>query len=124
MSDLRTKVVQVDRGPGLWWVDRATGDKPVPGDIFYAAHELDEPYRSWLSSKYWALPEPRRLPIVVVLPNGVWFCVDQQASGNRGQPEEPGWDVSGSIDCLTVKPSINIVGSWHGYLTDGILRPA
>jgi hypothetical protein len=89
--------------------------------MFYAPEMLADFYRDWLSQKYFALPEPRRPPLVVILPGGAWFCLDQQQISD-GKFHEPGWDITGEPPLLTVSPSINIVGSWHGWLTSGVLR--
>jgi hypothetical protein len=31
------------------------------------------------------------------------------------------WQWNGSLDSPTLTPSINVIGKWHGYLTDGKL---
>jgi hypothetical protein len=94
---------------------------PEAGDIFFAPEMLADFYRDWLSAKYWALPEPRRAPLVVVLPGGAWHCLDQQQMRD-GNFCEPGWDVSGEPPDMTVSPSINVGGGWHGFLQGGVLR--
>jgi len=50
----------------------------------------------------------------------VWFK-------GRGAPEEevplPRWAVSGTgIDDLTLAPSINVAGCWHGFVQGGQIR--
>lgn len=45
-----------------------------------------------------------------------WCTLSRTASGP--------WEVSGEALKLTVKPSINVVGSWHGFITDGVMTPA
>ena len=44
------------------------------------------------------------------------FCIDSAVSD-----ETRGWTVTGEAPNITVSPSINIVGLWHGFLTSGIL---
>ncbi len=114
-------------GLGIYagFVDKDTYLPPKPGDIFYAAHQLEDPYRHGKSESYWTRPEPRRLPIVVVLPGlrrGYWFCVDD-AYCSDGKLYG-GWTVTKDdhLETVTVTPSINCVGLWHGWLTDGVLR--
>jgi hypothetical protein len=34
----------------------------------------------------------------------------------------PRWDVKGDPPNITVKPSINVIGIWHGFITDGVAR--
>lgn len=103
------------------WVDKATGKQPIPGDLFYAPWYAEEEWhRESLTAAYWALPEPRRAPIVVVLPTGSWHCVDSMYY-NQQQGWHGGWSVAGTIPNLSVTPSIHIVGHWHGNLTNGEL---
>jgi hypothetical protein len=35
---------------------------------------------------------------------------------------EPSWELSGTDAAPTLKPSINHVGCWHGWLTDGVFK--
>ena len=67
----------------------------------------------------------------VALPNGQTWCPWRRAYSRppKGAPMESGyhgegWDVSGTPDCLTAKPSINAgegKNNWHGFLTNGEL---
>ena len=52
----------------------------------------------------------------VRLPDGYVFFSDMEStsSGNL-------WQVSGEPPNVTVRPSINIVGSYHGWITDGVI---
>jgi hypothetical protein len=34
------------------------------------------------------------------------------------------WEVTGEPPNITVRPSINVMGDWHGWITDGELVPA
>lgn len=36
-----------------------------------------------------------------------------------GGEEHPRWTLSGTDDKPTLSPSIDAVGKWHGYLTEG-----
>lgn len=103
------------------YVDRETGERPKPGDVFYAPHLFDK-MRGELSPHYWEdWNRTQRPPIVVVLPNGQWWCVDEL---ERPRTSLGGWKVSGSIDTtpitLTVMPSIN-TRTYHGVLSNGSL---
>ncbi|TPM41530.1 DUF6527 family protein [Mesorhizobium sp. B2-3-4] len=43
--------------------------------------------------------------------------------GNGFKPaESPSWQWNGSREKPTLTPSINHIGHWHGYLTDGVWR--
>jgi hypothetical protein len=83
-------------------------------DGFYLEHILSAEYkRDWLG---------KRPPIFVCLPSasykgGRWFCVDSRADGAG----EGGWTVTGEPPCITVTPSINCVGEYHGFIRDGII---
>jgi hypothetical protein len=105
------------------FVDRETGERPKAGDVFYAPHLFDR-NRGALSPLYWEdWNRTQRPPIVVVLPNGQWWCVDELAISKQGRTGQ-GWRVSGSIDTtpitLTVMPSIN-TRTYHGVLSNGSL---
>ena len=40
------------------------------------------------------------------------------------QDEGKLWTVTGTPPNITVKPSINVVGDWHGWITNGEMSPA
>lgn len=102
------------------------------GDAWFAPHLLD-PERAAaaseaLSPNYrrdWAGKRP---PILVALPYrsgpgiGSHFCVDGQY-WRDGQPYGDGWVVSGEAPLLTLSPSVNIKGSYHGYIQNGVIGP-
>jgi hypothetical protein len=80
---------------------------------------------SALGSRYRSLPEPRRAPIIIALPYAgtkyqIWVP-DQQAwnstQGNHGE----GWLVTGELPRVTITPSINCVGTYHGFVTEGVI---
>jgi hypothetical protein len=109
---------------GLLFVNEATHAMPEPGDVFYAPHLFDE-QRGHLSPHYWeAHGETHRPPIVVVLPTGQWWCVDELTWTKERGFFGMGWKVTGSIDTdpmtLTVTPSIRST-NYHGTLTKGVL---
>lgn len=86
-----------------------------------------------LSPHYMENVQPIRKPIVVLCPmqagdgtlRGTPFCIDKLSTQKR----EP-WDVTVDVDSLvlgqkpliTVHPSIHLIGTWHGWLQDGILH--
>lgn len=57
-----------------------------------------------------------RKPIVVLMPGRDWFCLDCKCV-NDGK-YEGGWSVVGdpTKGTLTVHPSINMIGRYHGWL--------
>jgi hypothetical protein len=92
---------------------------PVVGDMWPAPWFLEGPETSrnyWVSKQYdkdWA---DKRPPLVVKLPGGHEHCVDMGGSGNR-----EGWTVTGSPPKITVVPSINVHGIYHGWIRDGVI---
>ena len=74
--------------------------------------------RDWLilSPEYWRDHGDRRPPLQVVLPGQNWFDIDSRAGGT-----DHGWTVTGEPPNLTVSPSINSIGSYHGWLRGGVL---
>lgn len=77
-----------------------------------------------LSPEYQRDHVGKRPPIVVVLP-------ERNAAGEVfGWPFSPdecttdsdhGWVVTGELPNISVSPSINAVGAYHGFITDGVL---
>jgi hypothetical protein len=55
--------------------------------------------------------------LYVVTPGGHW-PIDHPSSGNG-----PGWTRTGTPPHVTAMPSINFVGRYHGWLSDGVLSP-
>lgn len=61
-----------------------------------------------------------------------WYCcpcgcgsVGALRVGNGFKPAiaEPSWQWNGSVEKPTLTPSVNHVGHWHGFLTDGEWKP-
>lgn len=61
-----------------------------------------------------------RLPLLVQLPGNVLWCVDSRIF-NNGEWGDHGWTVTGAAPYITVSPSINIGGIYHGFLVDGVI---
>lgn len=76
----------------------------------YDGHELAANYRrDWQAT---------RAPLWVKLPDGE-FCVDSRAYNHeQGGYYGDGWIVTGIAPAITVAPSINLVGRYHGYLQE------
>lgn len=78
-----------------------------------------------LADEYYRDHYPTRAPIIVMLPmrgadGEIWafpWCVDTV------QSNEPhiGWMVTGEAPNITVSPSINAVGFYHGWLQNGVI---
>lgn len=116
----------------------APGVDLQPGDCCFSPYPTNwddwpkESYADWpfhlvkptkLGSNYFARNAHRK-PIIVWLPGGNAFCIDGRATRD-GIYYGDGWEVSGDpyLGTLTVKPSINMNGCYHGYLTNNRISP-
>lgn len=72
----------------------------------------------WLSD-YYKQNNFHRRPLLIILPGRHLFSLDGKCwSEGRAYG---GWTVTGVAPLITVSPSINIGGSYHGWLHAGIL---
>lgn len=60
-----------------------------------------------------------RGPIFVWLPGRTLFCVDGKCWKDGAY--YGGWTVTGQAPLITVAPSIDIGGSYHGFLQNGVI---
>lgn len=93
----------------LSWSEK---DRPFIGECWYG--DPDIPGLSIEFKRDWAA---KRNPLWVVLPDETVFCVDQVATNANGS----GWTVTGEAPNITVSPSINIVGHYHGWIRNGVI---
>lgn len=61
-----------------------------------------------------------RPPLVVRLPGPCDFSVDGPV-WSGGRRIEPGWRVEGDAPGITVQPSVNIGGCYHGWIQGGVI---
>ena len=101
---------------------RKQGKQPQPGDMWYAPWyiEKDGVPCSYLTEEYKRDWMSKRLPLVVMLPCKEGFLVDSRCMVN-GKMLDHGWKVTGEVPNITVSPSINFIGRYHGWLQNGIL---
>jgi hypothetical protein len=99
------------------------------GDMFFIdpAEWMEDGHYRWPA--YYASPKrlssfyknynQDRLPILIMLPSRVLWCVDSMCvnSGNW----YGGWSVTGKAPNISVSPSINVGGHYHGFLTNGVI---
>lgn len=99
--------------------------RPQVGDCWYADYYVDdEVYRNFFdkrkSAEYVSDAEGKRAPIIVCIPDGnggvLKFCPDMRANGDA-----QGWRVTGELPNITITPSINAEGIYHGFVTEGVL---
>lgn len=72
-----------------------------------------------LSDYYKANNAAKRRPLMVILPGRQLFLVDGKCWSNGSY--YGGWSVTGDAPRITVSPSINLVGSYHGWIADGCI---
>ncbi len=103
-------------------------EKPAIGDAWPAPWLLESTWGEWLSDDFKRQHAAGgRLPLVVRLPGPTDFCVDfntwstREVDGKRRLVFGPPWQVSGPPERLTVAPSINCPGVYHGYIRDGVI---
>jgi hypothetical protein len=121
-------VGKLERTPGgTTWkrlVDAATGEPPIPGDVFYHPGALLDPERrKLLSVEFWESYRKReRYPIVLVVPDGTWWAIDHQAYSRERGYHGRGWSVTRvpPLATITVRPSIR-TARYHGIVTNGQL---
>jgi hypothetical protein len=75
------------------------------------------PGAMWFSDFYpWKGPDGHTLSVLT--PGGIWIIDGPTSKGTRP------WSRTGVPPKVTVHPSINFEGSYHGWLRDGVLSPA
>jgi hypothetical protein len=72
-----------------------------------------------LSEQYHNVTSKERPPLLVFLPGTCLFCVDGMcwSDGNY----YGGWQVTGTPPLITVDPSINLQGIYHGWIQNGVI---
>lgn len=70
-------------------------------------------------SDYYFQNNFHRRPLFILLPQNTLFLIDGKCWSNGNH--YGGWTVRGEAPNITVEPSINIGGIYHGWLKDGVL---
>ena len=121
--------------PGVSIRKRTDGEKLVIGDAYYIPEDLLWKHAQdghtiamgmGLTKEFETSGRP---PIAVVLPDGYHFIIDGAYwSRDRPNPNRDGWHVMlssppvvGKPLLVTLSPSINIVGSYHGWIQNGTI---
>lgn len=76
---------------------------------------------AFLSVEYYRDHLGKRPALWVRLPNRDDFCLDSVSRDGRADGSGRGWTVTGDAPNVTVSPSINDVGYYHGWLQNGVL---
>jgi hypothetical protein len=97
-------------------------ERPRVGDCWSDAELIEGENRDhmrehFLAPEYFEKHYGRRAPLWVLLPDKTYFCVDSRVVSSS-EVGDHGWTVTGEPwhGNLTVSPSINIVGSYHGHI--------
>ena len=102
-------------------------DDPQVGDIWPEPHWANS---NIISEAYKDKARLQRPPLVCHLPSlsdpeGIRFLLDRVAHGDKSRK---GWEITitgplvpGETPDITVKPSINCDGSYHGYIKHGVI---
>lgn len=94
---------------------------PAIGDMWPDPELLEGWYRQYLSPAYLA-DRMHRAPLVVRIPGNHEFCIDDRFRRD-GDPAPDGWTVTGETTALTLSPSVNIAGIYHGHIQNGFITP-
>lgn len=93
-------------------------------DKKHPARQPDGSLVSRLSDQYWKENADKRPPLCVVMPGGDEFMIDSKCIDFTNEPAEGyygGWKVIGEAPHITITPSLNLVGRYHGYITNGVI---
>lgn len=74
-------------------------------------------YREFMSDEYLASGVDYEL--VICLPGKIHFRASHIATNNSGQHQ--GWRIDGELPNITVHPSVDVEGYYHGWITDGVI---
>jgi len=96
--------------------------KRAVGDMWFLDLPEEELKQRPLTAQYWR-DNAGRKPLVVMLPGHHYFLVDGQCF-DQARGHYDGWTVTGTPPNLTVSPSIDMKGRWHGWLRNGVLDDA
>lgn len=102
------------------WKRLGQRGRPI-GAMAFASAEHAERIAFVLSPEYKRDWLGRRPPILVMLPSRCPWPIDRLATDNAGRMLASGWTVTGDPPAVTVHPSINLKGRWHGWIRDGVI---
>lgn len=95
------------------------------GSMFYVPKDADMDSWPWYNADkeaiadYYYQHNTHRQPLFVILPDHTLFLLDGKCW--KDGVKYGGWQVSGEAPNITVQPSININGFYHGFLQNGII---
>ncbi len=95
--------------------------KRLPGHCCYAPWVLEKQRPNQIGSLYLQNHAGKRPPILIVLPGGSGWCPDMRAWASAQGYHGEGWAVVGDLPNVTITPSINYVGVYHGWVQNGVI---
>jgi len=92
--------------------------EPLIGDMWPVTRYLQSQWiaENYLSNEYFAIWARIRPPLMVMLPGSITFCIDSKAGCDH-----TGWQIMGMPPKITISPSINILGGFHGFIHEGMV---
>lgn len=112
--------------------------KRATGDMWFLNAPIEDLHRRHLTDEYFSINSNRK-PLVVLLPGNNYFLIDGKCYSGKCErcgkwqhacacPEPStvkgyygGWNVQGVPPAITVAPSINFEGRYHGFLIAGVI---
>jgi hypothetical protein len=111
------------------WRKGMTEEDLQVGDMWFHSERFrdEEGYFTWpfmfskaaRLSDFYKQNNAHREPLLVWMPSKDVFCVDAMCW--HGRTLYGGWQVTGEPPLITVNPSINLVGGYHGWIQNGII---
>lgn len=99
-------------------------DLPI-GTMFYVPKNADMDEWPWYLadkeylSDYYKKNNSHRQPLFVILPKHTLYLIDGKCFDNG--KAYGGWIVTGFAPLITVQPSIDFKGTYHGFLQNGVI---
>jgi hypothetical protein len=89
------------------------------GDMWFLDVAPEERKERHLTAQYFA-QNANRKPLVVMLSGRTYFLLDGQCFGHE-KGYYDAWKVTGVPPNISVHPSINAFGRYHGFITNGVI---
>ena len=102
----------------------AGGGSAQVGAMWPLTRDVDEwcqTFAEEVAPRYLREHRHLRAPLVVKLPDGSWFNIDTRAYSPDAGYHGDGWGCTGEAPNITLSPSINIVGRYHGWIQNGVI---
>lgn len=77
--------------------------------------------RPWISDRYFREWADKRPPMQVHMPGGANFLIDSRPTSGGTPGDAEGWVVTGEPPSVTLSPSVNILGIYHGWIQNGVI---